>query len=378
MRKTQLSFPDQAVTDEILLLRQQLRELTEEASHNESVLKRFHDRELELLAAETLQQLVDCLIDGLKNSFDLPYIKLILHDPDHELRHLLLHSGISPEHYPDACFLDQLEDFDPILCHLRKPWLGPFLGDDHGALFPSGAGLQSVAILPMIRRGRLVGLLGLGSRDKTRFTRHHASDFLNRLATIGAICLENTANREHLIISGLTDALTSLHNRRYLERRLNEEVSRAQRYKQPLSCLFIDADHFKQVNDNYGHAAGDAVLRELALRVKECLRASDVATRFGGEEFALLLPQTGAKEAVHLAERIRERIERHPISIGNNKSIAITISIGVSKLPLGSGDYDGSQGEILIDEADKALYQAKQRGRNRVALYQTPDPEPTV
>lgn len=349
-------------------LKQQLKTLTREASHNEQVLKRFHDRELTLLATETLPELLSCLVDGMKSSFDLPYIKLVLNDPDHELRHLLLHSGIEPDSLPDIRFVDQVALFSPKLSRYKSPWLGPFISDDHDQLFPEAALLKSIAILPMLRRSKLVGFIGLGSHDRNRFTRHHASDFLNRLATISAICLENTANREHLVVAGLTDALTGLHNRRYLDRRLEEEVTRALRYQHPLSCLFIDADHFKRINDTHGHGAGDSVLREIALRVKECLRASDIATRFGGEEFALLLPQTDASEACTLAERIRHRIQDKPIAIHGGGTVSVTVSIGVAPMRFEQNANTESVSKTLLDEADRSLYIAKSSGRNRVQL----------
>ncbi|MCW8889039.1 MAG: GGDEF domain-containing protein, partial [Sedimenticola sp.] len=225
--------------------------------------------------------------------------------------------------------------------------------------------------LPMLRRSNLVGLMGLGSQDPNRFTRQHASDFLNRLATISAICLENTANREHLVVAGLTDALTGLHNRRYLDRRLEEEVTRALRYQHPLSCLFIDADHFKRINDTHGHGAGDSVLREIALRVKECLRASDIATRFGGEEFALLLPQTDAHEACTLAERIRQRIQDKAITIHGGESVAVTVSVGVAPMRFEASTEVATVSKQLLDESDRALYLAKASGRNRVQLAET-------
>jgi diguanylate cyclase (GGDEF)-like protein len=214
-----------------------------------------------------------------------------------------------------------------------------------------------------------VGCLNLGCRDPKRFTRHHACDFLHHLATIAAVCLESAANREHLVISGLTDALTGLHNRRYLERRLREEVARAERYRHPLSCLFIDADHFKQINDRYGHATGDEVLREISLRVRECLRASDMATRFGGEEFTLLLPQTDAEEAINLAERIRLAICTDPIVTRSGSELQVSVSIGVSQLATATEEEYEAAGEQLLKEADAALYQAKKEGRNRVRLF---------
>lgn len=365
MRNASTFFSANDLAAENRLLHQQLKSQADEAAHNEAILSRFHERELTLLASEGLPQLLNCLTGEMKNSFGLPSIQLTLHDPNHELRHLLIHSGITPEELTETHFVDQLEELNSHLLRLKKPWLGPFLGDEHAAIFPRGCELQSIAVMPMIRRDTLVGILALGSRDPTRFTRHHAADFLHRLAVIGAICLENSVNREHLVISGLTDALTGLHNRRYLERRLQEEVTRALRYDHPLSCLFIDADHFKKVNDRYGHTAGDTVLRELAIRVKESLRASDVATRFGGEEFTLLLPQTDAAEALHLGERIRIRIESKPIILNGGEPLNITVSAGVSTLNPDAND----QGQKLIEEADCALYRAKELGRNRVELY---------
>jgi diguanylate cyclase (GGDEF)-like protein len=245
--------------------------------------------------------------------------------------------------------------------------LGPYLCPELASLFQGEEGLASVAILPLHCRDNLTGSLNLGSHDPDRFTRHHAWDFLQQLATVAGVCLENAVNRERLVISGLTDPLTQLHNRRYLDRRLAEELARANRYRQPLSCLFVDADHFKQINDNHGHPVGDQVLRELASRIRSQLRASDIATRYGGEEFALLLPQTYLEDALLLAERIRLEIASHPISLGDNKALRITVSIGVSEaLPLLGKTPQPQLGEQLLADADRALYLAKANGRNRI------------
>ena len=366
--------PQQHMTEKNRTLRQQLRALTEEAHNNEVVLKRFHERELSLLTCDSLPLLLNLLTEGMKKSFDLPYITLTLLDSSHELRHLLLHTDTHPEDFTDIRFLDSADQFIPAIAALKKPRLGVYVRQNHSILFPAEAtDIGSVALLPMLRNNRLAGCLNMASRSADRFTRHHASDFLNRLATIGAICLENAANREHLVISGLTDALTGLHNRRYLERRLNEEVSRARRYQHPMSCLFVDADHFKQINDSHGHHAGDMVLRELSQRVSECLRASDVAIRYGGEEFALILPQTDIKEAAHLAERIRRAVSSQPIALRNGPDLSITVSIGVSTLDPSLTAEPDVLGEKLLNEADQAAYQAKKRGRNCIAVCSRPE-----
>jgi diguanylate cyclase (GGDEF)-like protein len=182
--------------------------------------------------------------------------------------------------------------------------------------------------------------------------------------------LENTVNREHILISGFTDPLTELHNRRYLDQRLNEELARAGRYRQSLSCLFIDVDHFKQINDTYGHQAGDIALRELANRIRSQLRASDIATRFGGEEFALLLPHTTLTEALMLAERIRLEVNSQPFPLDDGSSLQLSVSIGVSEThPLSNKSQQKADGEQLLAHADQALYMAKANGRNRIESH---------
>jgi diguanylate cyclase (GGDEF)-like protein len=348
-------------------LRQQLIDLHQEAQRSQVTLERYHARELELMSADTLPQLLHIMTEGMLSSFKIDSIQLLIADSNHEFRHLLSSNGINEAAYTYLRFVDELDSINPRYARLHSPWLGPYLAPEYNALFNHHHDLKSVAILPLFCRNRLVGSINLGSRDAERFTRHHATDFLARLGKICGVCLENSINRERLLISGLTDPLTELHNRRYLDRRLNEELSRASRYHQPLSCLFIDADHFKRVNDNYGHQAGDCVLRELASRIRSQLRASDVATRYGGEEFALLMPQTNLNEALLLAERIRLEVSQSPIQLDDSQMLELTVSIGVSEtLPMLGKSRHAEVGEHLLACADQALYQAKANGRNRV------------
>ncbi len=358
-------------TEENRRLRRRLQELTDEARHSEAVARRCHERELLLLTAETLPRLLSVLTEGMLESFRLSCLSLILNDPDHEIRHLLRHAGTPGETFAMVRFEDNLKSFSPSYAELNKPWLGPFTHDAHARLFTRGKPLRSIALLPMIRRGGLVGSLNLGSQVPDRFTRRHGSDFLHRMATIAAMCLENAINRERVYLSGLTDILTGLHNRRFMERRLEEELARATRYRLPLSCLFLDADHFKRINDTLGHVAGDQVLEEMAQRVRKCLRASDIATRYGGEEFALILPQTGSDEAEHLAERIRLEISDRPFAVCDGGQVLnVTASIGVSEIPPSAPEMDvRTLAQRVISEADAALYQAKEQGRNRVVRY---------
>jgi two-component system, cell cycle response regulator len=353
--------------EENRILRLRLSELTRKAQRNQETLERFHARELELLSAESLPELLSGMSEGLLASFEVTSILLLLHDPDHELRHLLGNSGINEAYFPYVRFVDDILPVNHRYHSIKSPWLGPFLSPEYNNLFNHPADLQSVAILPLFCDNQLVGSINLGSDDPSRFTRQHACDFLARLASICEVCLENVTNRERLLISGLTDSLTQLHNRRYLDRRLEEELARASRYRQPLSCLFIDADRFKCINDQYGHPAGDQVLIELADRIRSQLRASDVATRYGGEEFALLLPQTTLNEALLLAERIRLEIASQPVSLEDGTRLSISVSIGVSEaLPMLGKSNHGELGANLLACADQALYLAKANGRNRI------------
>lgn len=168
----------------------------------------------------------------------------------------------------------------------------------------------------------------------------------------------------------ITDPLTQVYNRRYLDRRLAEEVARSTRYALDLSVLLLDIDHFKQVNDSYGHQAGDIALRTLGNLVKSSFRDSDVVARYGGEEFLVICTNTTIDVAALVAEHLRHLVESHPIEItdgsGASQTIRISVSIGAAGL---SASIDSK--EKLIQTADRALYRAKEQGRNRVIVAAT-------
>jgi diguanylate cyclase (GGDEF)-like protein len=250
----------------------------------------------------------------------------------------------------------------------RRPWLGTFSAAVHADLFPMHQSLRSVALIPLVRQEHVSGLVNFGSNDSRRFTRTHATDFLAHLGIIAAVCMENAINRSRVLRSGLSDFLTGWHNRRYLETRLKEELARAHRHSLSVACLLIDVDRFKQVNDTHGHLAGDRMLREIARRIETHIRASDTAARFGGDEFAILLAETGRAEAVKLAERIRLTVNAEPVVLGNGAQIVPSLSIGVAAVDPAHDKRDlKAMAEALLAEADAHLYRAKAQGRNRVA-----------
>ena len=348
-------------------LREQLADLKAEAAKNEGIHRRAQQRELELLRTESLAGLLERLVSYLGDSFGLSAVTVVLLDPHHELRHLLMGDGRGDADIRGVMFVDRLEEISPLLVTLKRPWLGPFVGDQHAPLFPGAENLGSIALLPLRREDRAIGSLNFGAHDPMRFTRHHATDFLGHLAVIAAFCVESAVNRARLVRSGLTDALTGWHNRRYFESRLVEELARARREQKPLACLMLDVDYFKRVNDGFGHLAGDRLLRELTRRVEAQVRASDVAARYGGEELVLLLPATRSADALALAERVRNAVRSSPVQVADGQAVTVTLSIGVATCVPSRGEKDlAAVGEALVRSADTALYRAKNEGRDRV------------
>lgn len=190
------------------------------------------------------------------------------------------------------------------------------------------------------------------------------------LETAATLMLVSVLQQENL-----TDPLTGVFNRRHLDRRLREEVTRAQRHGLPLSVLLLDLDHFKKVNDVHGHQAGDAVLAAFANVVEHHLREPDILARYGGEEFMVIAPQTSRKGAIDLAERLRRGIEGNRFSLHDERrgafELPLTCSIGVATL----GDAADSA-MMLVRRADENLYRAKGQGRNRVDAGEVASPMP--
>jgi diguanylate cyclase (GGDEF) domain len=219
-------------------------------------------------------------------------------------------------------------------------------------------------LVPVITDDAVIALMRLSRPSKKPFTADELR-FLEAVANQTALALERVKLIAFLENLSITDALTGIANRRHFEWRLSEEIERARRYKYPLSALMLDLDHFKQVNDNYGHQIGDIVLQQVAQRLRRILRRTDFLARYGGEEFIVLAPQTPADRALILAERLRQVIAESPIPVADNLQIHITISIGVAVFP----NHAQNESE-LIGAADAALYKAKQMGRNRVCMFE--------
>jgi two-component system, cell cycle response regulator len=255
-----------------------------------------------------------------------------------------------------------IEDVDrsPLYNEVRLDWAA------QGTLIP----YRSVAALPFQLDGEQSGViflrtlldeppLGPADVEFAEMVIRAAVAAIRRAQLIEAA----RADRARLEVLALTDALTQTHNRRALIERLTAELERARRYSLDLSLLMVDLDHFKAVNDSYGHVVGDEVLRGVAATLQREARTVDVVARYGGEEFVVVLPETAAEGAVALAERIRERVcNTPPVPGGEYGWLRVTVSIGVATVLSSRATLP----EELISLADEALYRAKAQGRNRV------------
>jgi diguanylate cyclase (GGDEF)-like protein len=237
----------------------------------------------------------------------------------------------------------------------------------HFAGEPPGA----YVCVPMIAQNEVIGTLHFQSSPASPQSWRCTDDdigLINSVAEHAALAIANVGLRERLHEQAMRDKLTGLYNRHYVQEWFGLELRRAQRHNRPVAALMLDIDHFKRFNDTFGHEAGDMVLGELAGVLGRIARKSDVASRYGGEEFLLLLPECPLDAAIRKAEQLREEVERLQVKYRGSKVGVITISIGIAAFP----DHADDAGALLRC-ADDALYLAKRGGRNRVVAYSAQD-----
>ena len=227
----------------------------------------------------------------------------------------------------------------------------------------------TVIAVPVESESQLLGVIVLYGRTLPQPFDAVDLDTVRSLARQAAVGVENVLLHQEAQRLSITDGLTSLWNYRYMNMRLAQEVERAIRFNRSLSALVIDIDHFKQINDRFGHQRGDAILAELANRIVSETRAQvDTVARYGGEEFVLILPETPLEGAVVVAEKVRERIAGTPFGGEGEEPITVTVSIGIAVFP-----QHGAKPQTLLRAADQALYEAKGRGRDRIVTAEELD-----
>jgi diguanylate cyclase (GGDEF)-like protein/PAS domain S-box-containing protein len=344
----------------------------------------------------TLQEVAQLIVPALAD-----YCRIALVDEQHQIKAITVHH-IDPEkialvrelydHYKDR--VHATHGVQKIL-HTGKPELISTISGDvlesvqHSPELLhiiSALGLQSYMGVPLLARGKTIGAITFSSVQPHRSYTPEDLSFAQELARRIALVLENArlhqeaqaelAERkqaeerqrvlqERILALATTDPVTELPNHRALLARLDQELERARRYDRVCSLLFLDLDHFKALNDGYGHAAGDAVLGEFASLIRAQLRRMDTVGRWGGEEFVAILPELRADEALALAEEVRAAVAAHTFSVGGG--LHLTCSIGMASCPTHAQEREG-----LLSAADHAMYGAKRFGRNQVRAAHDP------
>ncbi len=255
-------------------------------------------------------------------------------------------------------------------CGLRlgQPrWRVPGGSEIDCAHFPSGLPARYLC-LPLMAQSEIMGVLTIecGEDEAFRTVREHM-DGVSQFLQLTGMAIASLTLRGQLEEQSIRDALTGLFNRHFMQITLDRELARAARAGSPVALFMLDVDHFKRFNDTYGHGAGDAMLRAVARAFRESVRAEDVVCRYGGEEFAIILPGLSAQNALERAERVRGTVAALQVSLDGASRGQTTVSIGIAVSP-----SDGACPEDLLRKADQALYRAKHGGRNQVRLAEHP------
>ena len=345
------------------------KQLLEQAKVNQKRLEKFQALELKLLETNSLSSLVKVLVGDYRREFSLDALGLTLFDWHGDLQEFMSDKSNLPPGAAISAAPDALRQLDHCPGGIR---LGEYKPDIHDQFFP-GYRIRkgSIALLKLVRQERDIGLLALASRNQNRYEQSAGTAFLNRLATIASVCIENALNLERVRQLSYRDPLTRLYNRRFFSEHLNQGMANAQRSGQPISCIYLDVDYFKRINDVHGHAMGDWVLREIARRIRLQLRLGEPLARIGGEEFAIVLTDTQLEEARTVAERIRLAMEDRYFDLPKGGSHKVTVSCGVAEYRPHAHDELEELGDRLLDKADAALLLAKEGGRNQVRCAST-------
>lgn len=367
---------DDSIYEKNRLLQRKLDNLIKQAQTNERKQQLYESFGFDIIGVNTPEQLSELLHCQMPNRFQLLDVVLCLIDHHQDIERLFFNPNEKARPYSvnRLIILDTDTDADLIQSLPDQPLLGNSALKKYRWMIinlQSCAQVKSAAFLPLTRSGRLIGTLLLLSHNINRYQEGVGTLFLQKLSAMTAIAIENCLNQQRIKEISYQDTLTQAYNRRYFDLRLKEEIARCLRSDEDLICMFLDVDHFKKINDTYGHQTGDRVLKHMVNLIKEQVRSCDIVARYGGEEFVVALPTTTLQAAHDIAERLRQTICSATLNF-HDKPLKFSISIGISclrKLITAQAHDIDALCAALLDKADQALYAAKSGGRNQVAIY---------
>jgi len=330
-------------------------ELIATARQNEVIARNLFDIEVAIMNITRCSDFFVTLVELVRDKFAIDHVWVAITDTPTNGHFIDSLEGSEHAHYlKKVAMIDFLHATqsvkDPILINKDLKRLR--------SLIPAElkSEIASLAILPLVVDSKIVGALVLGTAEMGRYDPKKDSFFLKQLAVKSSISLSCVWGREQIGFLATRDPLTLLRNRRELEECLDQELSRHARQREDLAVMFIDCDDFKVVNDTYGHDVGDRYLKHVAHHLNELTRKSDLAFRFAGDEFVVLLPHQKQEGAEVIAARIREYLLEHPLTI-DDQSIPVVVSYGV----ISTEELQKVDARILLKVADERLYEMKKR-----------------
>lgn len=334
---------------------QEWNALMERLRENDRIAQQFFELQASVLAIHNFRDFFDRLLKGIEERFKVPYVWVSLITSGRVTR--LIKTFIASEDFLRHLNFINRDAFLDITGGSQKPRLANSGIDIYGRLLPFGQHMpfKSLAMVPITFEGKPAGSLNFADTSPERYMPGIDTGFLEQLGMIVSICLSNVAAHEELNMLAFQDPLTGLLNRRAMESALKREFARARRYLLPLSLIFMDLDHFKKINDTYGHDYGDDLLKFVASSLAETARESDIVSRFAGDEFVIILPGTSPAEAERFILRVKAFFESNSLNFRGDQ-IHAGITYGIAS----AGDDGVADPASLIKKADERLYVAKE------------------
>jgi diguanylate cyclase (GGDEF)-like protein len=337
-----------------------LNERTSDLERTQVQIETIYEASRTLGEIHDLDQVLDEILNITRNVLNLEFCSILLYDKRNNCLWLMAKAELGKKFKYGVPQKVSLNGIFGLVVQSGKVERIMDLRNDPRHI-PVMAEEKSELAVPMISRGKVMGVLDARSRKLGDFTQQDQK-VLSVLAASAAMAIENAMLHQKMEELTIVDELTGIYNYRYFAQKLENELKRAKRYHQKLSLIMIDIDSFKECNDSYGHLFGNLVLKKLADVIKGCVRDVDIFARYGGEEFVIILPQTTKSQAKMIGERIRICVESNIFKDEKNlHSAHLTVSLGVSCYP-----ESGETTEDLIKKVDQALYLAKGEGKNLV------------